>query len=80
MFLHRKMAPVKGPFYLVAVVTLFDDDFLATVVVVPASVPTMVAVHPHLSARTAILLLDDDLICACGGNEGNGDKSGNNES
>jgi hypothetical protein len=74
------MAPIKGPSSLVAVVTAFDDDLLAAVVMVPASVPIMVAVHPHFSAGAAILLLDYNLICACGGNEGNGDKSGNNES
>ena len=74
------MAPVKGPSYLVAIVTAFDDDLLGGVVMVPASVPTMVAVHPHFSAGAAILFLDDDFICACGCNEGNGDKSGNNES
>ena len=60
--------------------TAFDDDLLGGVVMVPASMPTMVAVHPHFSAGAAILLLDDDLIGACVSNEGNGDKSGNNES
>jgi hypothetical protein len=75
------MAPTKGPFYyLVAIVTVFDDDLLAAVVMVPPSVPTVVAVHPHFSAGAAKFLLDDDFVCARRGNEGNGDKSGKNKS
>jgi hypothetical protein len=49
-----KKAPVKGPSYLVAVVvvTVFDDDFLAAAIVVPAAVPAPIMVT-KLSARAA---------------------------
>jgi hypothetical protein len=51
---RKKMAPVKGPSYLVAVVvvTVFDDDFLAATIMIPAAVPAPIMVT-ELSARAA---------------------------
>jgi hypothetical protein len=75
-----KMAPVKGPFYLVVVaVTALDDDGLAATMM-PAPVHAMVAMHPHFSAGAVVLLLDDRGLCACRGHERKGGKSGDNES
>jgi hypothetical protein len=73
------MAPVKGPVDLVAVVTAFDDELLA-IVMVRGAVPTIVSVHPQFSAGPSSYVFLMTTLSALAGAKKAADESGDSKS